>query len=93
LTSAGRKLAKAPHGNPSRSELIERVGATLRTEPSRRVFEALAKAERELAREELARRCNYTVNGHFNNVVGALHGIGVVEYPRQGHVGLAGWLQ
>ncbi|MGH8696713.1 MAG: hypothetical protein ACREVS_09560 [Burkholderiales bacterium] len=62
----------------------------LRDEPRRRVFDVLVSTGRPLTREELAAAAGYTVNGHFNNVVGALHSLGVADYPGRGTVALSG---
>jgi uncharacterized protein len=88
LTDGGRGKANSPEAKPTRDDLIRRVTAVLKGEPMRRLFGALVDAGAPLAREDLARRCGYTVNGHFNNLCGALSGIGVAEYPRPGQVGL-----
>jgi uncharacterized protein len=39
-----------------------------------------------ISREELAELTGYTVNGHFNNMVGHLRTIGVADYPGGGQV-------
>lgn len=89
ITPAGAALANAPTAKPTRDELVQRIAAVLKGEPQRRLFAALVEAGEPLPREELARRCGYTVNGHFNNLCGALNGIGVAEYPGKGTVGLS----
>ena len=89
LTDAGRKIARAPESRPTRDELIARVDGILRGEPARRIFGILASSPNALPREDLAARAGYTVNGHFNNIVGSLNGIGVAEYPGRGTVGLS----
>lgn len=88
LTDAGRAVANAPQAKPTRDDLVQRVAAVLKGEPQRRLFAVLVDAGAPLPREELAQRCGYTVNGHFNNLVGALSGIGVAECPVKGQVGL-----
>ncbi len=88
LTDAGRGKANSQEAKPTRDDLIRRVTAVLKGEPQRRLFGALVDAGAPLTREDLAARCGYTVNGHFNNLCGALNGIGVAEYPRPGQVGL-----
>jgi uncharacterized protein len=88
LTDEGRGKSNAPDARPTREDLIQRVTAVLKGEPMRRLFGALVDAGAPLNREDLARRCGYTVNGHFNNLCGALNGIGVAEYPSKGQVGL-----
>jgi hypothetical protein len=90
LTDAGRAVAQGPDAEPTRDDLVRRVLGVLKGEPQRRIFQALVDAGEPLPREELASRCGYTVNGHFNNLCGALNGIGVADYPTKGHVGLAG---
>lgn len=90
LQPAGRAVANAPDAKPTRANLAQRVLGVLKGEPQRRVFQELVDASEPLTREELASRCGYTVNGHFNNLCGALNGIGVAEYPGKGLVGLAG---
>lgn len=88
LTDTGAELANKPDAKPTRDDLVLRVTAVLKGEPMRRLFGALVEAGEPLPREDLARRCGYTVNGHFNNLCGSLNGIGVAEYPTKGKVGL-----
>jgi hypothetical protein len=88
LLPAGEVVANAPDAKPTRDDLVRHVTAVLKGEPMRRLFMALVDAAEPLQREELASRCGYTVNGHFNNLCGALTGIGVAEYPQKGYVGL-----
>jgi hypothetical protein len=90
LLGPGRAVANAPESKPTRENLVQRALGVLKGEPMRRVFTALVEADGPLTREDLASRCGYTVNGHFNNMCGALNGIGVAEYPSKGLVGLAG---
>lgn len=86
LTVEGGALATAPASSPTRADLIKRVTEVLRSEPMRRIFTAVVDAGQEMTREELATASRYTVNGHFNNIVGSLHSLGVIEYPRGGGV-------
>jgi hypothetical protein len=90
LLALGRAVANKPDAKPTRDNLVQRVLGVLKGEPMRRVFTVLVEAGEPLTREELASRAGYTVNGHFNNMCGALNGIGVAEYPGKGMVGLAG---
>lgn len=89
LTEAGAAAAHAPDEAPTRDELVTRVGSVLKGEPMRRVFGILAENRKAMARKDLAEAAGYTENGHFNNIVGALNGIGVAEYPTKGFVGLS----
>jgi hypothetical protein len=88
LTDSGRGAANLPEGDLTRDELIARVLQVLRTEPLRRIFTAVVDAGADLTREELAQKTNYTVNGHFNNLVGSLRSLGVIDYPSRGGVTL-----
>lgn len=88
LTDAGAALANKPDAKPTRDDLVRRVTAVLKGEPMRRVFGVLVKAGGPVGRRDLAEACGYTENGHFNNIVGALNGVGVAEYPNKGLVGL-----
>jgi hypothetical protein len=89
LTATGAAAAYAPEEGPTRDELIERVLAVLRTEPQQRIFKAIVAAGQDISREELAVATRYTVNGHFNNTVGSLRSLGVIDYPSKGGVRLA----
>lgn len=89
LTEAGIATAPTVDDAPiTRDEMIARVRAVLRTEPRIRIFDALVAGGGRLPREDLAAGARYTVNGHFNNEVGALKSIEVVTYPSRGEVAL-----
>jgi hypothetical protein len=88
LTDAGMAVASVPEAAPTREDLIERVVSILRDEPRRRVFRSLIAAGDQVSRDELAAASGYTVNGHFNNVLGSLNSLGVAEYPAPGMVRL-----
>ncbi len=87
LLDAGKEAANTPTAAPTRADLVSRVLGVLKGEPMRRVFSILVERG-ALSREDLAQAAGYTVNGHFNNIVGALNGIGIAEYPTKGMVGL-----
>jgi hypothetical protein len=75
-------------GQLARAEaLVEKVLAVLDPSPGR-IFKAVVDAGRDLTREELAQLTGYTVNGHFNNMVGSLRSLGVIDYPSRGGVTL-----
>lgn len=88
LTPEGRKIAPRHDAAPSREDLISRVRAVLKTEPRVKVFDVLVNAGSPVSRDDLASAAGYTVNGHFNNVVGEMNSLGVVEYPTRGYVSL-----
>ena len=74
---------------PTRDALIDSVRGVLRNEPQRRIFDALVSFDSPVSREQLAEATGYTVNGHFNNMVGTLRSLGVADYPAGGMVGLS----
>ncbi|MEO8602659.1 MAG: hypothetical protein ABI629_08790 [bacterium] len=89
LTADGASVAPPVEKEPaSREDLVDAVRRVLRTEPRLRVFNALLSGGGRLDREVLAERARYTVNGHFNNILGELHSLGVVAYPGRGVVAL-----
>lgn len=87
LTPDGSGAANIPDGDIDFQELVRRVLAVLEPSPGR-IFKAVAEANRDLTRDELAQLTGYTVNGHFNNMVGSLRSLGVIQYPQQGGVRL-----
>lgn len=89
LTPTG--LEAAPRVDPlNGGQFVEAVRSVLehQGEPYVRVFNALIELAPETTREELAASSNYTVNGHFNNIVGRLNTLGVARYPRPNAVAL-----
>jgi len=89
LTREGFAAAPSLDVDPSRDGLIEAARAVLRVEPLRRVFDVLVEHGEPLSREKLATAAGYTVNGHFNNVVGRLRTLGLADYPSTGTVSLS----
>lgn len=90
LTEKGRELANAEN-NPAQTiaELHDLWKSKL-SSPEVRVLEVLLEHHPEsLDRERLAKLSGYTVNGHFNNVVGHLSTLGIAEYPQKGRVAAA----
>jgi len=97
LTSTGERYADFPTTPTTRQALHERVRAKL-DGPQTRLFDVLLTYEGEtITNEDLARRANYTLNGHFNNTRRELHALQIVEYVRgstdtPGGTRLANWL-
>lgn len=89
LTSEGWALAPAIDTAPTRAELVDMVREQLRQAPLVRVFDALAEAGGPISRADLAAGAGYSVNGHFNNVVGRLHTLGLADYPSPGMIALS----
>lgn len=88
LTEAGVQAAAPTDEAPTREALVEKVLQVLEPSPGK-IFKAVVDAGRDLTRDELAQLTGYTVNGHFNNMVGSLRSRGVIDYPRSGGVRLA----
>lgn len=88
LTAAGRGRVTVAPGACTRAELADRIRDVLRGDALRRIFDVVFKSRVPIAREVLAEQTGYTVNGHFNNMVGNLRTLGVVDYPAPGKVGL-----
>lgn len=88
LTADGEAHAMAANERVTRASLIEKVSAVLKTNALRKVFRGVVD-HGPCTREFLASKTGYTVNGHFNNMVGSLKGLGVIEYPDRGGVCLA----
>jgi hypothetical protein len=76
----------------TKDALVDRVLRVLEPTPGR-IFKAVVDAGTDLSRDELAERTGYTVNGHFNNMVGSLRSLGVIDYPRQGGVTMGAMFQ
>lgn len=87
LTEAGAVAARTVDERPTFEEFVQRVVSVLDPAPGR-ILQVVVKAGKDLARDELAQMTGYTVNGHFNNMVGSLRSLGVIQYPRQGGVRL-----
>lgn len=67
-----------PVGRPLREFWVQKVGGS-----EGRILRALIESyPNPLTMEELASRAGYTVNGHFNNMVGHLRSIGLMTPPR-----------
>jgi hypothetical protein len=92
LTEAGKTMAR-PCETPTREELHARFKAYL-SGPEMKLLNALLEhGQEELAKEELASRTGYGVDGGaFGNPVSALRTKGLIDYPRKGFVKAADWL-
>jgi hypothetical protein len=94
LTASGREKVEMPEA-PGFEDLIARIRSVLKDQAKRRLFDALLDRWRSghesMLRPELATAAGYTVNGHFNNMLGSLRSLGVVEYAHGG-VRLAPWI-
>jgi len=89
LTETGRASIAITWSAPDRQAMVEQVLAVLRDEPARRLFTLIAQAHGPMTREDLASQAGYTVNGHFNNTLGHLRALGVIDYPQRGTAALS----
>lgn len=87
LTDAGRALAQAPEETPTTSALHAKVLEKL-PGPQRRVLEALlARYPHDASKQEIADEVGYSANsGNFNNILGKMRTLGIIEYPAPGYV-------
>lgn len=87
LTSSGLAASQAPAAPGTRTELHRMVLNKL-SGPQRRILEPLIEIYPEdLARPGLANRAGYSPDGSaFTNPLGSLRSLGLVSYPRSGHV-------
>lgn len=87
LTAAGREMADIPLDPPSTTALQHRIFDQLGA-PKTRILKALiATYPDPMTREDLGQATDYEANGGaFNNYLGALRSLGLVEYPLRGMV-------
>ena len=85
LTADGRRLAQDPD-IPHTDEALQRAVLEKLTGPQCRVLQPLIDAyPDELDREALATAAGYEAGGgSFNNTVGSLRSLGLIDYPRRG---------
>lgn len=85
LTDEGRARASAPaHPIVSLDDLHNAWLNKISPSEGKLLRELIREYPNAVEKAELAARCGYTVNGHFNNMVGHLKTLGAVEYPRPG---------
>jgi hypothetical protein len=87
LTEAGEALASPPAETVTTEQLHEKVLSKLKG-PQRRVLEDLISRYPEPAtREEVAETVGYSPNsGNFNNILGSMRTLGIIDYPSRGYV-------
>jgi len=85
LTQSGRSLATMPMTPLTIDELHQRVLDRLPT-PAQRILRPLLEAyPKALTKDEVAERAGYTPGaGAFNNPMGRLRSLGLIEYPSGG---------
>lgn len=87
LTDQGRQIAKRPSRRATNDELHRAVYARL-SGPHQKILQELVAAYPDpIGRDELAGRTGYTAGtGTFNNYLGKLRTLGLIDYPRSGQV-------
>jgi len=86
LTEEGRSLATVPATPLTEQELHGAVRARL-PGPERKILDVLLPIfPDDIDKVELASTCGYAVGGAFNNPLGRLRTLGLIEYPEKGRV-------
>lgn len=87
LSAEGSLHANAPMAATTTSTLHDQVRAVLST-PQWRVLSALLKAyPQEIGRDALGEATEYSpTSGGFNNLLGSLRSLGLIDYPNHGMV-------
>jgi hypothetical protein len=88
LTDEGRAIAEFPEHAGGAEDLHRRVYACLRVPRLTSMLQELVAVYPEpLSREDLAERVGKSAaGGSFNNDLGRLRSLGVIDYPRSGQV-------
>lgn len=87
LTTEGRAAANTPDGPFSHEDLHERIRERIDTPMQRILFPLIDAYPDAIGREELAELAGYTHgSGGFNNPLGRLRTLGLIDYPRSGEV-------
>lgn len=87
LTGDGRTAANANGIAINSLADLHNVVRSKLSAPEGKILDALIEYKTEpIARDLLAEKTGYTVNGHFNNMVGHLKTLGLAHYPMGGHV-------
>lgn len=84
LTDEGRELAATPDAPLTTEQLQQLVLARL-PGPERRILQVLlTEFPRTLNKSELAEAAGYALGGAFNNPLGRLRSLGLIDYPERG---------
>jgi len=87
LTDAGRAAASPVDMSPTSEAMHEVLYAKLGGPRARILMALIAAYPKALSRESLAELTNYTVNtGTFNNYLGSLRSLQLIDYPHKGAV-------
>lgn len=89
LTDQGADLRPAPDGR----SVMERIHPIL-SAPQRKVLDAILSKAKPLHREDVAALTGYQPSsGGFNNLLGSLRSLGLIDYPKAGVVEAVSWLR
>jgi hypothetical protein len=87
LTDAGRTLANANANEVQSLEDFHNLWRSKISGSERKILDVLLQYQKSpIAREFLAEKTGYTINGHFNNMIGHLKTLGAACYPSGGLV-------
>jgi len=86
LTDVGRAVAPSVSVPQTVQGLHDAVRARLKPGLTKLLDPLLDAYPEAMHAEQLAEAADYTINGHFNNMRGKLHTLGLVTYPNGGYV-------
>lgn len=85
LTDEGRMMASVP-GAPLTTDQLHQAVLDRLPGPEQKILKVLlTNYPAPMAKEELASASNYAVGGAFNNPLGRLRSLGLIEYPEKGY--------
>jgi hypothetical protein len=87
LTEAGRAIANSSANQVQTLDDFHSLWRSKLSAPEVKILNVLLEYQKDpISRELLAEKTGYTINGHFNNMVGHLKTLGAATYPKGGHV-------
>jgi hypothetical protein len=92
LTAQGRRFSPSSFAIDSLDTLHAKATSRLKSKMGLLLTQLLQAYPDAMASEEWAEATGYTVNGHFNNMRGALKRLGLVEYVGNGKTRACDWL-
>lgn len=91
LVALTREGATAAPNSGERGRAFDIVRRSLNG-PQQKILDAISDG-REISRDDLAVATGMSAgSGHFNNVLGSLRTMEVIDYPAKGCVQLCGWM-
>lgn len=88
LTATGEAAAPPPDERTARNRLSSILSA-----PQQKIVDALPHDGAPMSREDLGVETGYSpTSGGFNNILGSLRSLGVIDYPQKGLVAVELWV-